>query len=363
MRCIRILVNMTDPAGPTRHAPGKITSFDVARRAGVSQPTVSRALRNLPGTSPATRDRVVRAALELAYVPSDRGRALSTRTTRRVAVVSEELTNPYYPELIELLRRELGAHDYGLVLVADAQSGEIRPDVLADGSYDGVVLTTTRRRSALPRDLTERGVPHVLANRFLDHPESPGCGMDNEAGSQAVADLLAGLGHSRIGAVHGPVDTSTGRERALGLQVGMLRHGLHVRRELNRRTAFSHDAGRAAAAELLSLPEPPTALVCGNDVIALGALSAAREAGVRVPEDLTVIGFDDIPMAGWPLVALTTMRCDLAAMARIAVELLLDGIACGTEGELKVHRLVPTLVKRGTHGPPRRGPLASPAMS
>ena len=354
---------MTDPAGPTRPTPGKITSFDVARRAGVSQPTVSRALRNLPGTSPATRERVVRAALELAYVPSDRGRALSTRTTRRVAVVSEELTNPYYPELIELLRRELGAHDYSLVLVADAQGGEIRPDVLADGSYDGVVLTTTRRRSALPRDLTERGVPHVLANRFLDHPESPGCGMDNETGSKAVADLLAGLGHSRIGAVYGPVDTSTGRERALGLQVGMRRHGLHVRRELIRRTAFSHDAGRAAAAELLSLPEPPTALVCGNDVIALGALSAAREAGVRVPEDLTVIGFDDIPMAGWPLVALTTMHCDLAGMARIAVKLLLDRIACGAEGELKVHRLVPTLVKRGTHGPPRGGPIASPAMS
>ena len=162
--------------------------------------------------------------------------------------------------------------------------------------------------------------------------------------------------------MHGPVDTSTGRERALGLP-GRHRHRLHVRRELIRRTAFSHDAGRAAAAELLSLPEPPTALVCGNDVIALGALSAAREAGVRVPEDLTVIGFDDIPMAGWPLVALTTMHCDLAGMARIAVELLLDRIACGTDGELKVHRLVPTLVKRGTHGPPRGGPIASPAMS
>ncbi|GGM05181.1 LacI family DNA-binding transcriptional regulator [Dactylosporangium sucinum] len=319
----------------------RVTSFDVAALAGVSQPTVSRALRNLPGTAPETRERVLRAAAELSYVTSDRGRALSTSSTRRIAVVAAELTNPYYPELVEPLRRELARHGYRTVLVADG-------DDLTDGSYDGVVLTTTTRHSTLPRDLTERGVPHVLANRLLDHPESPGCAIDNHEGMRVVADLLAGLGHTRIGAVHGPVDTSTGRERADGLRAGLRRHGLHLRRAHVRRVPFSHDAGCVATRELLGLDDPPTAIVCGNDVIAFGALSAARERNVTVPEDLTVIGFDDIPAAGWPLISLTTMRCDLAELARNAVELLLARIA-GTAEAFAQRRLPPVLVERTTH--------------
>jgi LacI family transcriptional regulator len=332
----------------------KVTSFDVARLAGVSQPTVSRALRNLPGTAPETRQRVLAAARELSYIASDRGRALSTSSTRRVAVVSAALTNPYYPELVEPLQRELDRHGYRTVVVTEGDNEAVGADALADGSYDGVVLTTTTRRSTLPRDLTEHGVPHVLANRLLDHPESPGCGIDNAAGARAVADLLAGLGHVRIGLVAGPVETSTGRERADGLRAGLRAHGLPVRRELTRRCAFAHDAGRAAAAELLGLPDPPTALVCGNDVIALGALSAAHEAGFRVPLDLTVIGFDDISMAGWPLLGLTTLHCDLAELARQSVELLMGRIERSGE-PVTERRLAPTLVLRTTHGPPRVG--------
>jgi LacI family transcriptional regulator len=191
----------------------------------------------------------------------------------------------------------------------------------------------------------------VLVNRLLDHPESPSCGIDNSAGGRTVADLLVQLGHTRIGLVAGPVETSTGQERANGLRAGLRSHGLHVRRELTRRSLFTHEAGQAAAAWLLGLPDPPTALVCGNDVIALGALSAAHVAGVLVPEELTVIGFDDISMAGWPSIGLTTLRCDLPELARQGVELLLQGIE-GAVNPLTERRLAPTLVLRTTHGPP-----------
>jgi LacI family transcriptional regulator len=336
----------------------KVTSFDVARAAGVSQPTVSRALRNIPGASPETRERVLRAAHDLAYIPSDSGRSLSTQSTHRIAVVSEELTNPYYPELVEPLRRHLATHDYRMVVVTDDAARTIGLDALADGSYDGVVLTTAGRRSTLPRDLTERGVPHVLVNRTLDHPESPTCRMDNRGGAAAVSDLLASLGHERIAAIHGPVETSTGKERAEGLARGLRRHGLHVRREMSRRVRFEHDAGRLAALDLLGRPDPPTAVVCGNDVIAFGALSAARELGLRVPDDLTVVGFDDIPMASWPMVGLTTVHCDLEQLAATAVALLLaqiqDADVVPTE-----HSIPVSLALRATHGPPPGG--GSPA--
>lgn len=326
-----------------------VTSFDVARRAGVSQPTVSRALRNIPGTSPQTRERVLRAAAELSYRHDGPVRSLPTCGTRRIAVVSEELTNPYYPELVEPLRRHLAGHGLRTVVVADGDDRGV--DALADGSYDGVILTTTSRRSSLPRDLSERAIPHVLVNRVLDRPESHSCAVDNLGGATAVSTLLADLGHRRVASIQGPVTTSTGRERAEALRRGLARRGIALRRDLVRRAAFGHDPGREAAHALLGLDHPPTAVVCGNDVIAFGVLSAARERGVAVPAALTVIGFDDVPMASWPLVDLTTVHCDLEALAAATVELLLA--AMHTPDLPPTDRRIPVwLVLRGTHARP-----------
>lgn len=328
-----------------------VTAFDVARRAGVSQPTVSRTLRNLPGTSPETKARVLAAARALGYVPSDAGRSLSRQRTQRVAVVSEALTNPYYPELVEPLRRQLATHGYRTVLLTDDAGGSSTSD-LADGSYDGAILTTTLRRSTLPRDLTQHQIPHVLVNRLLDEAESSSCGVDNRAGAGAVADLLVDLGHVHIGSIQGPSTTSTGRERADGLVHGLRRRGMKLRRDMTRRADFSHDAGRAAALDLLTVTDRPTAIACGNDVLALGVLSAAAEIGLTVPRDLTVIGFDDISMAGWPLIGLTTATCDRDAMAQVAVNLLLDQIAGNPAA---VERRVPVvLTLRRTHAEPAR---------
>ena len=331
--------------------PGRSpTSHDVARLAGVSQPTVSRALRNLPGTSTETRARVLAAASELSYVRSERGRSLSVRDTRRVAVVSEELDNPFYPELIEPLRRELAARELRTVLIADHDLAGSGADVLADGSYDGVVLTTTLRSSTLPRDLSERGVPHVLVNRVLDRAESPSCSFDNAGGAADVAGLLASLGHVDIAYIGGPVAASTARERRKGFTHGLKLAGLHLRRDRTASGPFTHETGYRQALRLFSEASPPTAIVCGNDVVAFGVLSAARELGRRVPEQVTVIGFDDIAVAGWPWIDLTTVRCPREQMATIAVTLLTEQIAGGT-GPSVCHRIPIELVSRGTHGP------------
>lgn len=333
-----------------------VTGHDVARMAGVSQATVSRALRNLPGTSDETRAAVLAAAAQLDYIPSDSGRVLSTRTTKRIALVAEELTNPFYPELVEPLHRHLGEAGLRAVLVTDTASGpvsaEIRVADLADNSYDGAILATTQRDSRLPRDLTERGIPHVLVNRVLDRPESPCCTVDNASGAMDVADLLTRLGHREIAAIHGPADTSTGRERADALKAGLKARGVALPRRFVRRAEFSHDAGMAAAHALLDQAPRPTAIVCGNDVLALGALSAARQLGLDVPDDLTVIGFDDIAIASWPLVALTTVHCDLNELTRTAVDLLLAEIR--EPGSAPTVLRVPVGLRlRGTHAAPR----------
>lgn len=328
----------------------KVTSFDVARLAGVSQPTVSRALRNLPGSSAATRARVLAAAKELSYVPSDLGRVLSTQRTLRIAVVAAEMSNPYYPQLVEPIRQELSAQGYRIVVVTEDGANDVVIGSLADGSYDGVVLTTTRRGSHLPRDLTERGIPHVLLNRTLDDPESPAVCVDNDGGAAQIAGLLVELGHHRIASIQGPVETSTGRERAAGLADALRQRGVRLRREFTKRVAFTHDDGYHAGLEMLRREIQPTAIVAGNDVVAFGVLSATRELGVAVPDQLTVVGFDDIPMAGWPLIDLTTVRTNLADLARRGVDLLLNQMSLEPIPPA-VERVPTHLVLRSTHGP------------
>ena len=326
-----------------------VTSKEVAARAGVSQPTVSRALRNLPSITPETKERVYRAARELDYVPREAGRSLSTRRSRRVAIISEALTNPYYPELIEPLRQELAHLGYRAVLVADSSDDVLTADAVSDGSYDGVLVTTAARRSRLAEDLRSRSVPHVFVNRTVDDPHSSSCGFAD--GSALIADLLVEQGHRRIALLTGHPHFSTAFAREHSLRAALREHRVRIPERHIVHIDYSVDAGRAATLQLLRSADAPTAIVCGNDVVAIGALNAAHASGLRVPEDVTIIGFDDIPAAAWDIVSLTTIRCNLSALAEASVSALqaaIDGEAAPVRRTLDV-----SLVRRATHGPPR----------
>lgn len=304
-----------------------VTSHDVARLAGVSQPTVSRALRDRKGVSIVTRVRVREAAKALGYVPSHAGRSLATRTTGRVGVVSAELCNPFYPALIEPLHDALASLGYHMILVTDHGEAEVELEPLIDGSLDGVVLTTSEATSQIPFELAKRGLPHVMLNRTVDGAQTDECVSDNVAGSEAVADLLADLGHTRIGAVFGPEATSTGRERASAFRRRLGERGIPLAPSYVRSGLFHQDTGRAAVGELMACQPPPTALFCANDVLAFGVYDGAAAAGIDIPSQLTVVGFDDIPMASWRVFSLTTMRVDLAIMGERAASLLAERIA------------------------------------
>ncbi len=341
LHCIRMLVN-------GEGSPMAITSHDVARRAGVSQPTVSRAMRDQLGVSAATRQRVRDAARALGYVPHSAGRALSTRSSGRVAIVSAELANPFYPALVGPLHSALAGHGYRTILVTDRGDEPVELEPLIDGSLDGVVLTTCERRSTLPDQLARRGLPFVLVNRTVDAVPADACVAGNGAGARLVADLLLELGHRRIAVVAGPAATSTGAQRLRSFRDRLGDAGAGLKPQLVRRSDFSVSAGAAAMRELLAMRRRPTAVFCGNDVIALGVCNAARAAGVDVPGELTVIGFDDIAAAAWPLVGLTTVRVDLAVMARRAADLLVARMADPTRATERVV-LAPELVLRATH--------------
>ena len=334
-----------------------VTSIDVAQRAGVSQSTVSRALRDLPSITRTTKERVHRAARELDYIPQATGRSLSTRTSHRIAVVTEAITNPFYAELVEPLRRELARHGYRTVLLPDDSDDVLTADALTDGSYDGAVITTAARRSRLADDLRARGLPHVFANRVVDDENARACTFANSTGSSLLAALVADAGHSRIAVLTGPERYSTSHEREAGLRDELRARRLRVADADVVRIDYTADAGRAAARELLRREHPPTAIVCGNDVVAIGALNAARDLGLHVPGDLTIVGFDDIPASAWDLVDLTTVHCDLDALAHQSVELLLASIA-GDHSPARTTIDV-TLVLRATHGAPRRTEASS----
>ncbi len=327
-----------------------ITSHDVARLAGVSQPTVSRALRDHPRVSLETRAKVREAAKSLGYVTNHAGRSLSTLSTGRIGIVSAELGNPFYPALIAPLHDELSARGYRTILVTDRGSDPLELETLIDGSLDGVILTTSEIDSEIPRELARRGLPMVLLNRVVDDLKADTCTTDDAGGAALIANLFADLGHTCIAAIIGHPNASTSRDGQLGFVHALAERGLELPEDMIRIGPFTSQFGASAFRELMTDGERPTAVYCMNDVIAIGALNGAKELGIDVPNDVTIVGLDDIEMASWSTINLTTVHTDIPGMARAAADLILKRIANPTAPPIH-HQESVSLVLRGTHGP------------
>ena len=342
------------PRGKAAGSGGSsITSHDIARLVGVSQSTVSRALRGDPSVAPATRERVLEAARESRYVPNEIGRSLSTRLTRRIGMVVTDVGNPFYPYLVGPLHDTLDELGYRMVLFAERGEAEALTDRLAGQSIDGVVLTTAMLNSSLARDLHARGVPLVYLNRVAEGVPADSVVVDNALGASLVAAELVRLGHRHIGALFGPTETSTGRDRERGFRVALVSAGIELAEEDVRHGDYHFDTGHE---EMLDLMQDrsvrPTAVFCGNDAIAIGALNAARRLQLRVPEDVSIVGFDDFPMADWELMKLTSVHTPSSEMAELAARLLVERIeALPASLEPRNHVFAPRLVIRATTGP------------
>lgn len=324
-----------------------VTSHDVARLAGVSQPTVSRALRDSPKVSEITKQRVRQAASALGYVPSETGRALSSGRTRRIGLLLTDLENQFYPHVIAPIHHELESLGYQLVLQTESSdSGRVAERLLAN-ALDGVLLATTSVDSVLPVRLRDRGVPFVYFNRTSEAVEADSATVEPGTGLRQVAERVIELGHRRVGAIFGPRNTSTAEQRETALREALAAAGVTIPNPLSVRGPFDFATGYDGARHLFGAVHPPTVIICGNDVVAFGALNAARESGVSVPAQVSVVGFDDLPAASWPLLQLTTVAFDLNAMARRAAALLVARIEQAQA--TYVHEVFPSrLVERGT---------------
>jgi len=286
------------------------------------------------------------AARTLGYVPIQAGRTLSTQTSGRIGIVSAELSNPFYPAIIEPVHDELARLGFRTILVTDRGYEPIELEPIIDGSLDGVILTTTDLTSKLPYELHRRGVPFVLLNRETHGTDYDACVVNNTRGVWDLAKLLIGLGHQRIGAIFGPDTASTGLERRTGFARAVESLGGSLPNSLTFSGSFSSSTGFEGFNYLWD--SRPTAIFCGNDVIAFGAMNAATALGVRIPEEVTIVGFDNIPMSSWDMFGLTTIGVSLEEMAIAAVGLLTQRME-DTERPVQRVTMEPQITLRSTH--------------
>jgi LacI family transcriptional regulator len=350
VKTITVLIAVGPIAGVEEGGGSVVTSHDVARLAGVSQPTVSRALRDSPKVSEETKQRVRQAAKALGYVPSETGRALSSGRTRRIGLLLTDLENQFYPHVIAPMHHELEAFGYQLVLQTETTDTATVAERLISNGLDGVLLATTTVDSVVPVRLRDRGVPFVYFNRTADAMEADSATVDPVPGMSEVARAILDRGHHRIGAIFGPRNTSTALRRETALRDALDEQGLAIGAAATHRGPFDFDTGYDGAQLLLSRDPRPTVIICGNDVVALGALNAAKDLGVSVPGQVSMIGFDDLPAASWPLIQLTTVAFDLNAMARKAANLLVRRVEAEAPGPYEHAVFSTRLVHRGTLG-------------
>lgn len=333
------------------------TIHDVARRAHVSAMTVSRALNNRPGVSEETRLRVHAVARSLGYVANVQAKRLEGGQTCILGMLVPDIGTEYVGEIVRGVGDALERSGYDLLLYTthrDPERERVRLAGMAGGMADGLLTVLPKTIDTHLSLLEGLALPVVIIDHRGANTTLPTIGTDNLSGARAAALHLAGLGHRRIGFITGDLATGAAQERLRGYREGLRATGLPVDEALVEQGDFYQARGFEAALRLLQRPDPPTAPFASNDVSAFGAAAAVRELRLRVPHDVSVVGFDDIPSARQTYPPLTTVRQPLCEMGAAATRLLLSLIK-GTEAAVPRISLPTELVVRGSSAPVRGG--------
>jgi DNA-binding LacI/PurR family transcriptional regulator len=333
-----------------------VTIKDVAREAGVSVGTASQALRESPAVRDATRRRVQVVAKRLRYQPSALARGLVTRRTHTVGLLISDIANPFFIRAVRAIEDVAQENGYNVILCntdEDAAKETQYLRVLMEKRVDGIILATTAGSRQMVRDVRWRRIPLVLFDRELPGVATDLVKVDGVTGGRLATEHLLRLGHRRIAIIHGPVVRSTGAERLQGYLDALRAAGLQPDPTLIREGNFKQESGRVLARQLLALTPRPSALFCTNNLMTVGALQTLGEQGVRMPKDLSLIGYDD--MEWWTLThpPLTTVGQPVYELGREAMRLLLAQIEA--PGRRRPQRVVlkPELLTRASCGPPR----------
>lgn len=336
--------------------PDRVNLADVASAAGVHISTASRALN--PETrsvvSPPTVTKVLEAAERLGYRPHALARGLRTDRTFTIGMVVPDLENPLFPPLVRGAERALSEQGYSLLVGNtdnDPDHTEAVICALTDRRVDGLILATAELGSSQEVRVRAAGTPVVLVNRASADPEIPAIVGDEHMGIGLAVDHLVGLGHRLIGHVAGPPQLSTGADRARAFRAHMEKHGLSADGRIEVADWFGVEPGSTTAMALLDRHPEITALVTANDLLALGTVRAITARGRRVPEDVSVTGYNDMPYVDMLQPPLTTVRVPYREMGEIAARTLLVLIS-GNGSEVESVHLAPTLsVRASTAGP------------
>jgi LacI family transcriptional regulator len=299
----------------------------IARRARVSTATVSRTLNRNGAVRPETARRVWRAAEELNYFPNSHARALVSGRSRLLGLIVSDITNPFFPELVRQFETLALEREYDLILTStDYQTERMTVCLrrMLERKVDGVALMTSEMDEGLIEELSRRGVPLVFMDVGQVGARMSHVTMDYANGIRQAVDHVVHLGHRRIAFISGPLALHSARIRQDAFIERVRHHSIAVDKKLVREGTHTAEGGQHVMEALLRMPRRPTAVVCSNDWTAIGALHAIDAAGLRVPEDVSVVGFDDTPIASYTRPPLTTVRMSAAEIGETACKALFN---------------------------------------
>jgi DNA-binding LacI/PurR family transcriptional regulator len=336
----------------------RVTIADIAASAGVSVPTVSKVLNNRPDVSPQTRLRIEALLAEHDYSRSGGRRA------RRGTLIDLVFTalSPWSLEIIRGAEQAARAarSRIAVEVAAEPADRERWLDAIAGGQTQGLILVLTELSAAHRKRLADQHVPVVIVDPVGEpDPRIPSIGAANWAGGLAATDHLVELGHRRIGKITGRPSLLCSQARLDGYRAALERAGIPVDPALIHTGDFHYQSALEAATAMLRLPDPPTAIFTGSDEQALGVYEAARRQHLRVPDDLSVVGFDDVPLSGWASPPLTTVRQPLAEMAAMATKTVLSMMEDESYPVNNRLEVATSLVVRASTAPPIRSPHAT----
>jgi DNA-binding LacI/PurR family transcriptional regulator len=313
----------------TNRRPGAISIRDVALRAGVSIATVSRAVNRLPSVDPELAERVWRAIEEVGYLPNTQARALVSGRSRMLGLIVSEITNPFFPELVQEFDNLAVEQGYEVLIGSTNYRPERTESLIRrmlQRNVDGVAVMTFGIEEDLVQKLVEREFPLVFVDAGPDLPNIRVLKVNYGEGIRQAVQHLAALGHRSIAFITGPLHLRSAVARRDAFLRGMGELGLTVPAEHMVHGNHTMEGGIAAMEKLIALAELPTAILCSNDMTAIGALHALYRTTHQVPQDVSVVGFDDIHLAQFMLPPLTTVQMSCRDLAVAAVEALRAGI-------------------------------------
>ena len=302
---------------------------EIAKRAKVSTATVSRTINRVPTVRPQLAKRVWKAVDELGYFPNLQARALVSGRSRTFGLIVSEITNPFFPEIVHVFEETALKHNYEVLLtstVHDTERMKIAARRMLENRVEGVAVMTFGMEESLLDDLKLRSVPLVFVDVGPQRPHVSNIRIDYLLGIRQAVQHLAALRHEHIGFISGPLNLKSAVARRDAFLEAMKEIGTAVDPELLVEGNHTLEGGEAAFEKLMALPSPPTAVMCSNDMTAMGVLRKSYGEGMVIPRDLSVVGFDNIRIAQYMLPPLSTIEMSQAELARIAFEALLEDV-------------------------------------